>query len=389
MSEAEYEYGPARPDELAALTTLLAQALHFEAAQMERWLGGIGSEHLRAVRRRGRVVAGLGIIKMDQWFGGARVPTAAITAVGVAPEQRGRGVGGRLMRGLLAELHADGLPISVLYPSTLSFYRSVGYERAGSRITYELPLTAITRRTSALEIEPIKPGNFSALVPLYDKFARRTTGMFERVPLLWHAICAPGFVEVNSYLITDAGVPQGYLVLSQGGRHEPLRIRDLVLLNRAAGQRALNFLTDYRIFVDQVVWVGSPGDRLIALLPEQRYKMIDGFDWVLRIIDVRSALTSRGYQPSLRAELHLDVNDDLFEHNNGRWLVAIADGQAEVRPGGDGRIRLGIRDLAGLYSGHLKPVTLQFSGALSGPDEDLALLELVFSGPAPRLTDPF
>jgi predicted acetyltransferase len=110
---------------------------------------------------------------------------------------------------------------------------------------------------------------------------------------------------------------------------------------------------------------------------------------VLRIVDVAGALSRRGYPPGLQAELHLDVHDDLLTHNTGRWQLSVAEGRAEVRPGGAGRIKLGIRELAALYTGHLSPAALQFSGALSGSDEDLALLALVFSGEPPRLTDPF
>lgn len=389
MTTDEQEYGPVRPDELTTLVTLLEQALHFPLGAAQPWIERIGGVHMRVVRRRGRVVAGLGIIPMGQWFGGARVPVAAISAVGVAPEMRGRGVGLRMLRSMLAEIHASGTPISVLYPSTLSFYRAAGYERAGTRMTYDLPIQVITKRDYTLEMEPVAPGDAAPLVPIYEQFARRTPGMFDRAPVMWQAILEPRVGQVNAYLITRDGQPEGYLALMQGGRQEPLRIRDFVLLSRAAGERALTMFTDYRIFVDRVTWVGSPADPLIALLPEHRYKISDSFEWVLRIVDVASALRQRGYPASLNAELHLDIQDDLLPHNQGRWQVKIADGRAEVQPGGSGRLRLGIRELAALYSGHLAPAALQFSGMLSGPDDDLALLGLVFSGPPPRLTDPF
>jgi predicted acetyltransferase len=389
MIRDELEYGPIREHEFEALRELLAQALHFTLEVSTTWLERVGLSHLRVVRQGGRVAAGLGLIEMGQWFGGARVPVAAITAVGVAPERRGRGVGRRLMHGLLDEVYASGTPISTLYPSTLSFYRAVGYERAGSVITYELPIQTITRRDYALEMELAPPGDPAPLAPIYDQLAQRTPGMFDRGSFIWQAILEPSGAPARTYLITRAGAPEGYLTLMQGARQDPLRIRDLALLSRAAGERALTFLADHRSIVDQVVWRGAPADPLAALLPEQRHKISHAFDWVLRIVDVAGALSRRGYPPGLQAELHLDVHDDLLTHNTGRWQLSVAEGRAEVRPGGAGRIKLGIRELAALYTGHLSPAALQFSGALSGSDEDLALLALVFSGEPPRLTDPF
>lgn len=389
MSVSAAEYSRVQPDTIGPLSALLGQALHFTPDGMRQFLERLGIDNLRLMRQGSRILAGLALLPTSQWFGGALVPTAAISAVGVAPEARGRGVGRQMLQAMLAEVHAGGTPLSVLYPSTLSFYRSVGYERAGTRLTYELPLTAITRRDSALEIVPLAQGDVESLRPVYEQFARRHNGMFDRPAAIWQTILDPGALDVRSYLILRGDTAEGYLSLVQAGRHEPLRIRDLALLSRAAGARALTLLADHRVFIDHVRWVGSPEDPLVALLAEQRYSIVETFDWVLRIVDVAGALRSRGYPRGLHAELELELEDDLLTHNSGRWLVRIANGRATVERGGAGRIQLGILDLAALYSGHLTPATLRLSGELRGPDDDLALLGLVFSGAAPRLTDPF
>ena len=64
------EYGPARADEIAGLNRLLEQALTFTVGSMAQWTDALGHEHMRAVRRDGRVVAGMGIIAMGHYFGG-------------------------------------------------------------------------------------------------------------------------------------------------------------------------------------------------------------------------------------------------------------------------------------------------------------------------------
>src|SRR4051812_37234635 len=87
------EYGPVRTDEIDGLNSMLEQALTFPIGTMAPWTATIGHEHMRAVRRDGRAVAGMSIIPMGHYFGGRIVPAGGITAVGVAPEQRGSGVG--------------------------------------------------------------------------------------------------------------------------------------------------------------------------------------------------------------------------------------------------------------------------------------------------------
>lgn len=59
-------------------------------------------------------------------FGGREVPSALVTAVWAAPAARGRGVASRLMRAVMAELRAEGFPITALYPANLALYRRVG-----------------------------------------------------------------------------------------------------------------------------------------------------------------------------------------------------------------------------------------------------------------------
>ena len=97
----------------------------------------------------------------------------------------------------------------------------------------------------------------------------------------------------------------------------------------------------------------------------------------------------RGYPAGLNAELHLDIRDDILPSNEGRLVLEIAGGRGEVRPGGEGRIRLDVRDLAALYSGFMSPAELRTLGTLDAPDADLALAGAVFASPRPWMADMF
>ena len=152
----------------------------------------------------------------------------------------------------------------------------------------------------------------------------------------------------------------------------------------------------YRSMVEHIVWSGGPRDPFVYLLGEQltagsraKVQIVRSLDWMLRIVDVVGALGVRGYPPGLSAELHLDVRDDLLAANNGRFVLELDGGRAHVRPGGQGRLQLGVRELAAIYSGFMAPIELCALGAIAAPDADLALAAAVFAGPQPWIADMF
>ncbi|HYO48834.1 MAG TPA: GNAT family N-acetyltransferase, partial [Chloroflexia bacterium] len=162
-------------DDIEPLVALLGSALHIPADGMREWFDMLGADEFRLSRVNGRLAAGLGYVRMGQWFGGASVPSVGITTVGVAPEHRGTGVGLSMMRAMLEELYEEGMPLSSLYPATTTFYRRIGYERAGQRITYELPLDGIDVRERALDLIPIEKEHYPEVYRLYEERARRSS----------------------------------------------------------------------------------------------------------------------------------------------------------------------------------------------------------------------
>ena len=85
---------------------------------------------------------------MRQWWHGRAVPMAGVAGVKVAPEYRGQGVGRALMTALTELMAERGYPLSALYPATMIFYRSLGWEIAGHRHEAVLPSRATGRRSS-------------------------------------------------------------------------------------------------------------------------------------------------------------------------------------------------------------------------------------------------
>jgi predicted acetyltransferase len=112
-------------------------------------------------------------------------------------------------------------------------------------------------------------------------------------------------------------------------------------------------------------------------------------DWMLRVVDVRKALEARGYPRGVEAQLHFDIEDDMLPENNGKVTLSVSGGRGEVREGGEGRIKMHVRDLAAVYTGFASPFEQAVLGKVSGPNEDLWAAGAVFAGPRPWMADIF
>ena len=389
MTTDQLEYAESRGDEIDTLNALLEQALVFAVGGMAIWTDMLGHEHTRVVRRQGQVVAGLAVIPFGHYFGGNVVRAGGVTAVGVRPDQRGSGVGLFMIRQMLVEQRAAGVPIATLYPATTAFYRKAGFERAANRLIYEMPLAAIGLRDYTLDAAPVQPGDYSVIKQLYARRAAQTNGFMDRPDFYWRRILEQPEKPTYTFVATRGGVAEGYVIFGHAVWGEPLAVRDLVALTPEAGRRLLTILADHRSVIDTVRFPAAPNDPLLFLMPEQNPTIYRSFDLMLRVLDVPAALMARGYTIGVTAEIHLEVTDDLFAQNNQRFVLQVADGRGTVEPGGRGSFKLSIRDLAALYTGYYTPGELCLASAISADEASLAAAALIFGGARPWLPDMF
>lgn len=387
--------------EFQAYAAVMAQSLSFPPLSEFDWAKRVGVENIRVGIRDGEVVCGLIYIRMGQWFGGRCVPMTGISAVGVAPHHRATGVGSALMRAALAEMHAEGTPLSSLYPATQPVYRRCGYEQAGVRLTCRLPLQSIDTRDHTLAIRPVRPTDHAAIHHLYRERARSTNGNVERIEWNWLRVFQPRKLTAYAYVLTrpgDAGPDsekiEGYISFIH--RYDPvvvyrydLEVIDFVASTPDAHRRILTLFAEHRSVSDWAYFFASPADPLLFVLAEQKTELVKRFNWMLRLIDVRAALAARGYPHGLAAEVHLDVQDDVLRHNNGRFVLEIAAGRGEIREGGEGSIRTSVQALAAIYSGYNTPIEMAAAGQASGDPDKLSAAAAVFAGPMPWLADSF
>lgn len=387
-------FGPLEgEDDLDQLAVTHART--YNAKADEAWIRRAPKEIVRVIRRGRTVVGGLVTIPGGQWFGGRSVPQVGIGGVGIDPAERATGLGVELMRRTLEELYEHGHAISSLYPATQTVYRRVGYELAGTWTVYSVDASKIDiPRDRSLDVERVGADELDQLRTAYTTRARASSGHLDRSDYFWRErILGSNFGDPHAYVVRRDDAVEGYCVFDQSGSDRPipydLRMRDLVALTPAAARRLWTFFADHRSFARDVRWAGAPTDPAFFGFGDPVWKTADSWSWMLRLVDAGKALACRGYPAGLSAELHLDVVDEVLPWNAGRLVLSVADGAADVRKGGRGRMRVDVRGLAALFTGFAGARELAATGLVEGPDTVLRLADAAFAGPAPWLPDFF
>ncbi|NJO66418.1 MAG: GNAT family N-acetyltransferase [Leptolyngbyaceae cyanobacterium RM1_405_57] len=389
---SQFEYGTlADSKDAQQLGAILEQCFNSPPGSSEAYFKRIGLENFRLLRVAGQLAGGLATLPMGQWFGNQRVPMTGIAAVGVAPEYRGSGAAIALMQHTLQDLYASGVALSALYPATQQLYRKAGYEQGGSFCTWEISAQAIQVKERSLPVQPIHSPAANVFQALSQQQSQTNNGNLDRHPAIWEEILKPDAPEVvYAYLFGD-DQPEGYIIFSQKqiNNSAALVVLDWAILTPAAGLSFWKFLANHRSQIKKVRWRSSAIDLLTLLLPEQSAKLHEADRWLLRIVNVISALEKRGYPSDVEMELHLDIQDDLLPDNSGKFILSVSNGQGTVTRGGKGELRLEICGLAPLYTGLFSPCQLQLLGQLEASERAIATATHLFAGSHPWLRDFF
>ncbi len=350
-----------------------------------------------------RCVGHVGSFRFDSTVpGGARVPTAGITRVGVLPTHTRRGLLTQLMHRLLAESRDRGNVIATLHASETPIYRRFGFGLASDAVAAE-----VTARNTVPWTAPAVPGSMRLLahtevldvVPdLYECVARWRVGSISRPSWMWSRILKDAaqptttlhgkgsFVAVH----TDVdGNDDGYVYYDVDW-DEPFAanpvgagtLRDLW----GASSTVEIELWRYLLGIDLVTrWRAGmrPVDEPVrrAMFDSRAYEVKQCIDdqWV-RVLDVDAALAARTYGP-VDSAIVIEVDDPMFADNGGRWSLSSA---GAVRTNAPADVDVGIETLSATYLGAVSWTDLGPIAGVTASDELLGRLDALFAvGPTP------
>lgn len=291
-------------------------------------------------------------------WGGAPVPGAGVSGVTVRPEMRGRGLARALLAETFDRMRARGDQVAILYPTTATLYRSVGFEICGSHEWRHIPLDAIP--TSPADLLQWRRVDFDdpSLRTVYDRMASRMDGWAVTDDRWWARTQRSMTKETSTNRFAYVGARDGIDAAALIYRYEPSKthfyelITDLVAgIDDAAVGGALGFLAGNGTTASRVE-TDLPVSLLARHVPAfQRASITNDCPWMLRLVDVAGAMAARGWPSAVTGRIELDIADAAIPANAGPHVFEVADGMARLTPGGSGAVAVTVNDLAVAYAG--------------------------------------
>lgn len=308
--------------------------------------------------------------------GGAVLPMAGVTIVGVAPTHRRRGI----LRMMYTELHnriaGARYPVAGLTASEGGIYGRFGYGPA----TIEEELS-VDRRFARFRDDAPDPGGVRMVRPadhaddfaqIYDRWRQRTPGGVVRPGALWDELLADresvrrGGTEWFAFLH-----PDGYVMYRIFG-DDPMivRVGEFIAATADAGialRRALLGLD----LMETIVIGKQAADPLPYLLTDHRVARLTHSedDLWLRIMDIPTALQARTYAADVSVVIEIS---DGFRSDGGRFAFDARDGRAHCTPtSAPADVAMGLDVLGSLYLGTHRASTFAVANRLQTNDSSL------------------
>ncbi|CAL9525530.1 N-acetyltransferase Eis [Streptomyces sp. enrichment culture] len=312
--------------------------------------------------------------------GGAPVPAAGVTMVGVAATHRRRGVLTSMMRRQLDDVRAWGEPLAVLTASEPAIYGRFGYGAASFQLAAEIDTDrvelAVPDGTDDVRLRYAEPADaLEECEAVYARLVPERPGMLARHRPGWERL---GLLDPESE--RDGGSPLQCVVAERGGRvagfarfrvkpgwgdggHEgTVVLQELYGLDPAGRAALWRFLFGIDLTSTLVVR-GRPVDEAwqyqVSDIRRCRLRVRD--QYYVRLVEVGAALAARTYQAPV--DVVLEVSDPFCPWNEGRWrLTGDAKGASCERTSDAAELALSVRELGAAYLGGVPLVSLAAAG---------------------------
>ncbi|WP_228982250.1 enhanced intracellular survival protein Eis [Streptomyces sp. DH12] len=348
---------------------------------------------LQVALRGGRVVAGgLGLL-LDQYFGGAPVPSACLGDGCVAPEERG----GRLAAGMTAArlrpLIERGAVISAITTSSTGYARRLGWEAPTDVFAWSVATDDLKRSFTSEDFE-IEHGPTEEAEALQRDLARQWNGPLHRPA--WWTKWKRDKHQLTTYRFARPGHPTTGLLSLTTQRHErhgmSLVVHDFWAASQPTAAAMLAFLGRHNTRARTITFRRGalpPYPTLLHGLRHHRAAAEAWHPWMLRILDVPDAIRLRGWPADLATAVPIEIENETAAWD--RWMLRIQNANAEITPTHDeGQVTFSRRQLAVWYAGGYRSTTsARMAGVHAKSEKALATLIRSTAQFEPWLPDHF
>ena len=349
-----------------------------------------------------QVVGGGSIFSFDVTVpGGAALPSAGVTWVGIMPTHRRRGALRMLMTRMFDDARQRGEPLAVLWASEGSIYQRFGYglstlassidlERDRAQLLSTSPAAGTVRMVDIDEARRLLP-------PIFEHNRRQIPGFYSRSAEWWELEILADFkwarrgFERKFFAVHERdGRADAYAIYR--ARQEwanavpgsELSVQEIQALDADALREMWRFIFGIDLIKRITTRAGSVDEPLLLMLAEPRrvnLRLRDGM-W-LRVLDVPAALERRGY--SADGTIVLEVRDEFMPDAGGRFRLTAKGGQGAVERTTDAaEMALDASDLGAVYLGGFSFADLARAGRTDGLVSGArARADAIFYSPAP------
>ena len=361
--ELEYRSPDEEELEIVLRTTYAAFGEEMKEDDLERWRNVMPVDRVLAAWEDGRPVGTAASYPFGLTVPGGAVAAAGVTWVGVLPSHRRRGVMSELMRRQLEDVRRRGEPLAILWASEAPIYGRFGYGIAA-------PQTRIDAERSAfgLRDDPGPRGSVRLVTaeeaaerfpPVYESVRPQRTGLLSRSedwwqkviladPEQWRDGAGPKFYA----LLELDGEPAGYAMYrieSNWERSTPqgeLQVTEAIATSPDAAAELWRFLFGIDLVARVKYWRVDPGWPLLLMVADARRLHVSVTEGLwLRLVDLEAALGARSFADA--EPVVLEVEDDLFPENAGRWELGAEVRRTDV----EADVVVHVADLASVYLG--------------------------------------
>ncbi len=348
------------------------------------------------VHHRDRVAANLGVIETEiSLTGGARLPVAAITAVGVAQTMRRRGLLTQLMRACLEEAQAQGEPLAALFASESAIYGRYGFGVAAQHRSYDAERLRINFRDPVdvrLVEETTSEAALEAWPALHARLGDEHGAVVGNSPGMWQLTVAadPPSWRDGATARRLVEVPgRGYAHYRIKGAEEALlpsgqvHVGEVFATDPEAYAALWQHLLDIDLTTRIRTWIRPVDDVLPHLVTDPlALHAADGPPLYVRILDLPRVLRERAYTTTGRCVI--EVRDPAGPVD-GRWHLEVGQETVCEPTTAEPEITLPVDALASVVFATVHPTVLAAARRLTehrpGAAAALGALMAVDRGP--------
>lgn len=306
-----------------------------------------------------------------------------ITGVATYPEYSGIGLMADLMREILKIMRENKQSIACLYPYSIPYYRSRGFEIVSDKMSFSMKDTQCPKPPQVGGMIQRVDESHLDLIALHNEFAMQTHGCLVRDDLAWNEYWRWDVEDtIVAIYYDESDKPTGYIVYLL--QNDIFKIKEMVFLNEEARYGLWSYVYAHQSMFDSIEGSNFSNHSLAFLLEDGHIKESIQPYIMARIVDVEQFLTQYPFDCiNYNTNLCLKISDPLLDWNNQAFILSFQENVLSLQslpldsvPQDSVHIvELSIQTLSAMFMGYKRPLYLREIKRLKADDLTIDILE--------------